>query len=570
MLGERYFQSRDRLLGCCRRIDELAEASGIETRDTGDEARRELSRPLRIVALGEVNAGKSTLLNALAGAELCPAGPLPTTQRTGYYRYSSTEREVERDNGWVVVGRDLDFLRHFELIDTPGTNSGWRDSVFADSGKYEAVDLLLVVFPSGNTWTAATWELISQLSEEALDKTALVVQQADLKGPEDLQVIDGHMRELCQKKIGRDLPILAVAAGLALEAKLDPESSRKSWSASRFSVFEEFVTSRLCESERRRYLLDRTSQEAANHLREIEAGLDRQKRGMDDDGWFLAGIEREANQLRDLILESSPKTLAGARGRYENEVGKLARRLGSMLGAAPTSWRLFFGDSTAAKAEARLADGLREAIRDFAAADAERLLEECEGHWNDVRPRVVERMGLDPGEPVVSGEAREGVVARFTETVGKSVTGVLSQLRVRASLDAPLRSRNGRLKFVAALTLALLAAAGICGTLGLDHWPHWLLLGAAGMAGIYILMAWTSRIRIAGETRQRLRDASGRFESAMRGDYAEAVRGLFVEYSNGLIGVRRQLAERQATLKPRSEQWDRLYLELKSIEQEMG
>jgi hypothetical protein len=567
MVGERHFAARDRLLGCFSRIRDLAASSDVDWPDESGSAREKLARPIRLVVLGEINAGKSTLLNALVGAELCPAGPLPTTQRTTLYRHASSERATER-NGWQILGRPLDLLRRFELIDTPGTNSGWKDGVFADIPRFEKADLLLVVFPSGNTWTAATWDLVSALGDEALERTALVVQQSDQKSPEDLRVIEGHMRDLCLKKVGRELPIVAVAAGLALEAKLDPPEARKSWSASRFGAFEEFLTATVCESPSRRYLIDRTMQEAGDRLRDIESALDRQRRSMDDDGWFLAGLEREARQLRDLVLENSPKTLAGARGRYENEVARLSRALGRMLGVGPTLWRLFVGDASPARIEARLADGLGEAIRDFAAVDAERLLEECEGHWNDVRPRVIERMGLDPGTAAIHGDGREATTGRFVANVARAVPGVLGQLRVRACLDAPLRARNRRLRFLLAMVLLLTTAAGACGALGIDRWAWPLAFAAAGMGGVFLLSAWVSRIRIVGQTRERLRDSVGRFETAMREDYGEAVRALFDEYANGLIGVRRQLADRQATLKPRQDQWDRLHLELRSIEQD--
>lgn len=570
MVGERYFGARDRLLGCFARIASLADACGLDHPDAQDEARPRLARPLRLVVLGEVNAGKSTLLNALVGADLCPAAPLPTTRRTSFYRYSGSEREAEAKNGWLMVGRPLDFLKRFELIDTPGTNSGWRDSVMADIAAFERTDFLMVVFPSENTWTAATWDFVSSLSDDALGRTALVVQQADKKSPEDLRVIEGHMRELSMKKVGRALPIVAVAAGLALEAKLDPRESRKSWSASRFGAFEDFLTRTVCDSADRRYLLDRTAQEASNLLRRIETELDRQRRAMGDDGWFLAGLEREANQLRDLILETSPKALAGARARYEHEVARLTRGLRRRLGVGPTLWRLFLGDSAAARTEAGLADGLRAAIDDFAKADAGRLQEECTGHWEDVRPRVIERMALDPGEPTISEEGGEKAAEDFLLDLSKSVPTVLGQLRVRASLDVPLRLRNQRLKALVALVLLLWIAAGICGSLSLERWAGGLALTSLVATGVFVLAAWLTGMRIVSDTRERLQDASGRFEASIRGYYLEAVRSYFATYSNGLIGVRRQLAEQQESLKPRQQAWDRLHLELRSIEQDMS
>ena len=398
---------------------------------------------------------------------------------------------------------------------------------------------------------------------------ALVIQQADTKSTEDLKIIRGHMTDLCLKKVGRELPILAVAAQLALDAKVSPQTARKGWSASGFSVFEEFVSEDVCNSEMRNYLIQRMAQEAARRLRDIEDGLDKQRRGMDDDGWFLAGLEREADQLREIVLDASTEALGGARGRFEAEVGHLAKLLGRTLGVIPTTLRLFFGDTTPARVEAKFAARLQSAIRDFALLDAGRLLEKCDGHWNEVRPRIVDRMGMDPGGSSVSGDVRETVMEKFAERVGQGVTGVVGQLRVRAMLDSLVRNRNRRLRLLMVLLLLLLIGAGSCGALGQAQ-VSWILLGVAGFfAGIGGLIAWFSGRAVGRETRSRLLDSVGRFEAAIGGDYSDAVRGLFRDYSNGLSGVRRQLANRKGTLEPSAKKWDALYLELKSIEQDL-
>ncbi|MGB6222746.1 dynamin family protein [Haloferula sp.] len=569
MPGDRYFSGRDRLLDCFARIEKLGRASGIAPRKDEDDARSRLAGPLKIVALGEVNAGKSTLLNALAGSEICPAGPLPTTRKTIAYTFGEVTKDEEGEDGWVRAIRPLEYLKKFEMIDTPGSNSGWRDSVVAAMPRYEQADLILMVFPAANTWTAATWDLISMTSEDALPRVALVIQQADTKSTEDIQVIRGHMTELCLKKVGRKLPIIAIAGQLAFDAKVSPQTARKSWSASRFSVFEEFVSEEVCHSEMRQYLLQRTAQEAARRLREIEDGLDKQRRGMNDDGYFLAGLEREGDQLRDLVLAAATERLAGARGRYEAEVGRISKQLGRTLGIFPTTFRLFLGDTTPARMETEFAGRLQSAIRDFAQLDAARLLDECEGHWNEVRPRVVERMGMDPGVSSVSGDVREKVIENFTERVEQGVSGVVGQLRVRGLLDTLVRNRNQRLRYLMAVLLLVMIAAGSCGALGQTKYS-WILMGVAGFLGLVgFLLAWFSRLAVVRDTRSRLLDSVGRFETAMHGDYADAVRGLFQEYSNGLSGVRRLLADRKSSLEPRSRKWDALYLELKSIEQDL-
>jgi uncharacterized protein len=56
--------------------------------------------PVRILLAGQMNAGKSTLLNALAGEVRCAAGPLPTTERAAEYL-------LERDGQPVAIIVDM-------------------------------------------------------------------------------------------------------------------------------------------------------------------------------------------------------------------------------------------------------------------------------------------------------------------------------------------------------------------------------------------------------------------------------------------------------------------------------
>lgn len=569
MAGERYFELRDRLLDCFGRIEELAAESGVSLKDDPDDPRERLARNFRVAALGEINAGKSTLLNALVGAEMCPAGPLPTTREFRHYGYGPAAGERRRGDDWVECPRQHPMLETIELIDSPGTNLP-EARIRERLPEVEQADLILVVFPAANTWTAATWDIVSSLSDDALGRTALVVQQADQKQAEDLRVIRGHMTDLCLKKVGRELPILCVAAKLALEAKRAPATSREGWAASGFSAFEDFLNDRVCRAPEREHLIMRASQQAGRVLREVEDGLDRQRRSMDDDGWFLSGLEREVEKLRDLVLEESEKARAAAGRFFRGEVDDQCRALESRLRFLPTLKRVLFGDPSASEVEAEFGARLQEAVQAFGRIEVDRLMEECHGHWSEVRPRVVERMGMDPGEHPPMDDSKAGLTDRFTRRLLRGLAGVTTALRVRARLDPILRRRNLLLKVLLAAALAVVTAAGVCGMTGRDASGLVLLAVAAVLAVVAGLHAWVSARRITAAFRDELGDSETTFESALEADHGEAVRFLFREYGNGLIGVRRQLADRKASLEPRSKRWDALFLELKMIEQDMG
>ena len=74
--------------------------------------------------LGEFNAGKSALLNALLGGDHCGEGVLPTTAAITLIKHPSVPFEPSHAQSEVeVLDIPRSWLRGLHLVDTPGTNS---------------------------------------------------------------------------------------------------------------------------------------------------------------------------------------------------------------------------------------------------------------------------------------------------------------------------------------------------------------------------------------------------------------------------------------------------------------
>src|SRR5690606_5488359 len=133
-------------------------------------------------------------------------GPVPLTAEVRLYRHGE---ECDRDAGEMLLEcrRNEDYLRNFEFLDTPGTNAKLYGHAGVAEPFLEHADLVLAVFTAENPWIAATWDAVSRLSPEALARTAFVVQRIDIKQPQDIPIILGHMRDLSMKRLGRVLPI---------------------------------------------------------------------------------------------------------------------------------------------------------------------------------------------------------------------------------------------------------------------------------------------------------------------------------------------------------------------------
>ncbi len=564
MPGERYFAVRDRLSELLGWIGDLSREVALE--DEPDRPAPVLGRPILIAAIGEINAGKSSLLNALAGAEICPAGPLPQTVEVILYRHGGAEADKTVQPQLIEARRPLEYLRNFDLLDTPGTNSKLNGHVALTEPFLEHADLVLVVFTAENPWTAATWDAVSRLSPQALERTVLVVQRVDLKQPQDIPIILGHMRDLALKRLGKELPIFPVAARAALEAKHSMPFDSEGWRASRFPDFEHFISERICESMDRRQILHDAWHHAARTLRRLENHFDGQRRGMEDDAYFLGNIEREMDALRDSSLEAAPQALGAALELYRSEVDRVVRLLRSRLGWWRSLGRLVSGDGTAAEVETIFAARMQEVAIGFGHDDAGRLVDACQQHWEGARRQVKERMGFDPGPCAIAGEAREGVVHKFVARLEKAVPRALASLRVRGVLDPLVRRRNSSLKGFTAIGLLFVIAAGACGTFGRQSIALTLLGAAVGVFFFAAVIAWITRSRIAAGYRERLSAGDATFAEGLKTDHGEAIRFLFRDYSNSLLEVRRRLASERALLQPRLERSNSLYIALKSVE----
>src|SRR3954452_9006865 len=82
-----------------------------------------IREPLLFVVVGEVKAGKSSLINALFGQEIARADVLPATDRVCIFRYGREEKQIEVSSRLVECHLAIDFLRDFNIVDTPGTNT---------------------------------------------------------------------------------------------------------------------------------------------------------------------------------------------------------------------------------------------------------------------------------------------------------------------------------------------------------------------------------------------------------------------------------------------------------------
>src|SRR5512138_3125518 len=104
-------------------LRETLEHEQADDRRRVDELLATLEDLFTIVVVGEFNAGKSSLINALFGAKLRVEGPIPVDDRISILRHGDASGERRLSDFVVEQFYSVDFLQHITLVDTPGTNS---------------------------------------------------------------------------------------------------------------------------------------------------------------------------------------------------------------------------------------------------------------------------------------------------------------------------------------------------------------------------------------------------------------------------------------------------------------
>jgi GTPase SAR1 family protein len=221
MIGDDYFELRSRI-----GTDLLALAAAL--RETGgdtesaaiiDNLIASLKEPFVFVVVGEVNVGKSSFLNALFGQDFSTTGVMPTTDKILFFKHGQEHQIVPVTPTLDEVQAPVDFLRDFHIVDTPGTNSIENEHQQITERFVPIADLVIFVFSAMNPWGASAWQFLEKVHREWMRHVVFVLQQCDLRSPEEIHVITDYMGQLTRQRFGRDFPLFPVSAKKAFLAR---------------------------------------------------------------------------------------------------------------------------------------------------------------------------------------------------------------------------------------------------------------------------------------------------------------------------------------------------------------
>lgn len=222
-----------------------------------------------LVVVGEFNAGKSAVINALLGDRYLTEGVVPTTSELFFIRHMDAVERPGIDAGMAVLRLPVPWLQEVNLVDTPGTNAIIRQHQEITEHFVPRSDLVLFVTSADRPFSESEHLFLQRIRDWG-KKIVIVVNKIELlTSEEERQQVLEFVARNAWELLGVAPAIFPVSARLALEAKqavpvTDKGSSQqegarlltnRSWQRSQFGALEQYILDALDAAERVRLQL---------------------------------------------------------------------------------------------------------------------------------------------------------------------------------------------------------------------------------------------------------------------------------------------------------------------------
>ena len=556
-LGKKYFDTRSRLGNAVYALARLAENCGVSPAHVGvlRNLMANLKDPFLFVVAGEVNAGKSTLLNGLFGADFCRADVVPTTDRICYFKYGSEEQEMEVGENLVEFYRPNEFLQDFNVVDTPGTNSIEAEHQQITEQFVPMADLVIFVFSVTNPWGASTWQLLDQIHGEWHKNIVFVLQQSDLRSEEEVAAILEHLKAVTSKRYRTVFPTFAVSGKKALMAKTSGLDKEKLRAGSGFGEFEHHISSVVESSETHTTKIVNTWRSARHILGTIKEKLKNAAEIIRIDNELLGGLEGAVEIQETRTREKFEPLYEAFDKSYLAATIKAEDILDSRLG-------LF----SSLKSAGDLPEGIEQQIRTLTLHAVKRNIgsgaavvsDDVDHLWKWLSNGMQQHFGFklsvgETGEP--NWEPGQHRVCELTE---KATRESLGQLHVASHLEPVFNQRRQRVWGCLLATLVCFGIGGFLTWKGLMPWNF----AAFGLGGVGLLIAALAANRSIERIRNAYADAVEAQRKILlksqRKAFNKGIRSFFADFVNLFDPLRGVCQENRERYGPQLEARDDL------------
>jgi GTP-binding protein EngB required for normal cell division len=245
MVLDKYSHFKEELLKC---IDSILTIESI-TGGICEELREKIENNVfNLVVLGQFKRGKTSLINALLGAEILPTAVVPLTSIATILKYGETlnikvyfndgrvteiepatlnqyvtekgNPRNEKDVQEVIITYPSSYLKDgVRLIDTPGVGSVYEHNTDVAYQYLPKSDAALFLLSVDQPVSKAELDFLKDVKEYS-HRIFFLQNKADYVGSEDLSESISFSKKIIEECMGSEVKIFPLSAKLALEGKL--------------------------------------------------------------------------------------------------------------------------------------------------------------------------------------------------------------------------------------------------------------------------------------------------------------------------------------------------------------
>lgn len=219
---------------------------------TLQKATLQLDELFLIVVVGEFNAGKSALINAILGEKVLAEGVIPTTTRVTLIKWGEQATEQIVDDAFAVVTYPLPLLKELNIVDSPGTNAIIRQHERLTDEFVPRSDLVLFTTSADRPMTESERLFLERILAWG-KKVVFVLNKVDiLENETALQEAHDFILKNATIVLGEPPVLFPISARLAQRAlaESDDAGRQRLRAASRLDDLEKFISTSLDDSAR--------------------------------------------------------------------------------------------------------------------------------------------------------------------------------------------------------------------------------------------------------------------------------------------------------------------------------
>ena len=264
-----------------------------EALDTLQQAILQLDELFLLVVVGEFNAGKSALVNALLGAKVLSEGVTPTTSRVTLVKWGEQVEEKVVDQSFALFTHPLPLLQELNIVDTPGANAVLREHERLTDEFVPRSDLVLFVTSADRPMSESERQFLERIRMWG-KKVVIALNKIDIlqdKASED--EVRNFVLQYAIKELGFAPEFFPVSARLAQAAQTepDPEKSAQLRQASRLDALADYIHVTLDDATRLRLKFASPLGVAGRIIEQAQAVLSEQASDLNEDKQAASAVE---------------------------------------------------------------------------------------------------------------------------------------------------------------------------------------------------------------------------------------------------------------------------------------